>query len=187
MSNNSEYAGRATVAGDRAWSSSKLGLIGGVVFVILAFDVATKLAIQGNFHLYQQVEVVGEYLRFTYIYNPGAAFGINLGEHSRLIFLVLSLVALAALGGMYWVTPVTDRVRLIAISLVCGGAIGNLIDRIRSPRGVVDFIDVGLGDFRWPVFNIADMAVTTGAILLAASLWREERDDDERSQQRDKA
>lgn len=186
MSNESEYAGRATVAGESEWSGSKLGLLGGIIFVILAFDLATKLAVQGSFHLYQQVEVVGDYLRFTYIYNPGAAFGINVGEHSRAIFLVLSVVALAALGGMFWVTPATDRIRLIAISLVCGGAIGNLIDRVRSPRGVVDFIDMGVGDLRWPVFNIADMAVTTGAILLAASLWREERDDGGRSQQRDK-
>jgi signal peptidase II len=138
-------------------------------------DVSTKLLVQANFHLYQQVDLVGEYLRLTYIYNPGAAFGIHLGQYSREIFLVLSVVALAALLAMYWYTPVTDRVRLMSIALICGGAIGNLIDRIRSEAGVVDFIDVGVGTIRWPVFNIADMAVTTGAIILALSLWREEQ------------
>jgi hypothetical protein len=72
-------------------------------------------------------------------------------------------------------TPVADRLRLTAIALICGGAIGNLIDRVRSESGVVDFIDVGVGNIRWPVFNVADIAVTTGAIILALSLWKEEQ------------
>jgi signal peptidase II len=57
---------------------------------------------------------------------------------------------------------------------VCGGAVGNLIDRITSPFGVVDFIDMGFGDSRWPTFNIADMAVSLGAFLLAWVLWGED-------------
>jgi signal peptidase II len=61
------------------------------------------------------------------------------------------------------------------VALVTAGALGNMIDRVRSPRGVVDFLDVGVGNVRWPVFNVADIAVTTGAILLALSLWREEQ------------
>ena len=89
------------------------------------------------------------------------------------------MVALVELGAMYWTTPAHDRVRLTAISLVCAGAVGNLVDRIRSHRGVVDFLDIGIGDLRWPVFNVADIAVTTGAVFLALSLWREERQDDD--------
>jgi signal peptidase II len=146
-----------------------------IVGSIVAFDYVTKLFIQNTFHLYQQVDIIGEYVRMTYIHNPGAAFGVHLGPHSRIIFLVLSIVALAALAGMYWFTPAGDRVRLIAISLICGGAIGNMIDRIRSEHGVVDFIDVGVGDIRWPVFNVADIAVTSGAVILALSLWKEEQ------------
>jgi signal peptidase II len=122
------------------------------------------------------VDLIGEYLRLTYIHNPGAAFGIHVGEYSRIIFLVLSVVALVALAAMYWSTPLKDKVRLTAISLICAGALGNLIDRVRSAQGVVDFIDVGIGDLRWPVFNVADIAVTTGAIFLALSLWQEDRD-----------
>ena len=61
--------------------------------------------------------------------------------------------------------------------LVCAGAVGNLIDRIRSPLGVVDFLDMGFGDLRWPTFNVADIAVSFGAILLAWSLWGEEREE----------
>ena len=79
---------------------------------------------------------------------------------------------------LFWYrsTPVSDRLRLVAIASVTGGALGNLIDRVRSERGVVDFLDIGFGTVRWPVFNVADIAVTTGALLLALSLWREEQE-----------
>src|SRR2546428_261083 len=68
-----------------------------------------------------------------------------------------------------------DRLRLLALSLVCAGAVGNVIDRIRSAQGVVDFVDVGIGGTRWPTFNVADSAITVGAIALAVSLWLEGR------------
>ena len=70
--------------------------------------------------------------------------------------------------------PAGDRFRQLALGLVAGGAAGNLIDRIRSGRGVVDFLDVGIGALRWPTFNVADIAVSCGAIALAISLWRED-------------
>lgn len=145
-----------------------------IVLGVVVLDLITKLWIQRSFRLYEQVDVIGDYVRLTFIYNPGAAFGIHVGEYSRIVFLVLSLVALVALVAMYWTTPHHDRLRLSSIALVCGGALGNLIDRVRSPRGVVDFLDVGIGDMRWPVFNVADMAVTIGAVLLAVSLWQED-------------
>jgi signal peptidase II len=170
--------GMAEREGAQAWAMTKVALFFVIVAGVLVLDISTKLMVQRHLYLYQQVDIIGEYLRLTYIYNPGAAFGISVGPHSRQIFLVLSLVALVALVGMYWYTPVADRVRLMAISLICGGAIGNLFDRVRQESGVVDFIDVGIADVRWPVFNIADMAVTTGAIVLALSLWKEEQGDD---------
>ena len=159
----------------RAWNGGKAGLFMGVLGGVVAFDFTTKILVQRTFHLYQQVDVIGDYVRLTYIHNPGAAFGIHLGPYSRIIFLVLSVIALVALAGMYWVTPAKDRVRLASIALICGGAVGNLVDRIRSSQGVVDFMDVGIGQLRWPVFNVADVAVTCGAIFLALSLWREEQ------------
>jgi signal peptidase II len=162
----------------QSWVGSKAALFLLVAGTVLGVDIVTKLVVQQSLHLYQQVPLIGDYVRLTYIYNPGAAFGIHLGPYSRVVFLALSVVALVALGGMYWVTPVHDRARLTAIALICGGAVGNLLDRIRSEHGVVDFLDVGVGDIRWPVFNIADIAVTMGAIFLALSLWREEREDE---------
>lgn len=173
-------SGAGTVARDSAQgrARTKAALLGAVVAGILVFDLGTKLLVQRHLDLYRQVDVIGEYVRLTYIYNPGAAFGISVGLYSRQIFLGLSVVALSALIGMYRYTPAGDRIRLLAIALICGGATGNIIDRVRSEAGVVDFIDVGVGDIRWPIFNIADMAVTAGAIILAISLWNEERRSD---------
>ena len=80
-----------------------------------------------------------------------------------------------------------DSLRLVALALVCGGAVGNLIDRIRTSRGVVDFIDVWIGSFHWPTFNVADMAVSCGAVLLAVVLWQEGKDGEQTSPQADAA
>lgn len=155
----------------RAKAALYLGMVGG----ILALDIGTKLWVQRNLRLYDPVPIIGDYVRLTYLYNPGAAFGLHLGPYSRVFFLALSVAAVVILFMIYRTTPLGDRTRLIAVSLVTGGALGNMIDRVRSPRGVVDFLDVGLQHVRWPVFNVADIAVTTGAILLALSLWREEQ------------
>lgn len=176
----SELTGVSGLRSDAGRSGTLLGQKGalffGVVGGIVLVDYLTKMLVLRTLRPYQQVELIGEYLRLTFIYNPGAAFGIHLGPYSRIIFLLLSIAALLALAGMYWVTPARDSVRLGSIALICGGAIGNLMDRIRSEHGVVDFLDVGIGSIRWPVFNIADIAVTTGAIFLALSLWREEQE-----------
>lgn len=162
-------------AEDRAERARKRARFAGVVAAVLSADMVTKLAVQRSMQLYEQRDVLGSFVRLTYIYNPGAAFGIHLGEYSRWIFLLLSMVVLGALFGMLAYTPAKDRLRVTAIGLICGGAAGNLIDRIKSARGVVDFLDVGIGTMRWPVFNVADMALTVGAVILALSLWREER------------
>ena len=120
-------------------------------------------------------EVIGDWLRLTLVYNTGAAFGISLGPYSRWLFLALAIVALFILARLYRQTPDHDRFRIASIGLVCAGAIGNVIDRIRHPMGVVDFIDIGVGVHRWPTFNVADMAVSVGAFMLAWSLWAEDR------------
>jgi signal peptidase II len=147
------------------------GLVGGVV----ALDAITKYIVQRTLVLYSPVPVLGDYVRLTYIFNPGAAFGLHLGAYSRFIFLALTVLAVIVLFFWYRTTPAHDRLRLVAIASVTGGAVGNLIDRVRSHRGVVDFVDVGIGNVRWPVFNAADIAVTVGAVLLAISLWKEEQ------------
>ncbi len=146
-----------------------------VVVVVVTADVITKaLAAYSLFPQRMPHEILGATVRLTLVYNPGAAFGLHLGAYSRWIFMALTVGALFILGRLYRSTRDGDLLRTLAIALVCGGALGNLIDRIRSAAGVVDFIDVGIGDMRWPTFNVADMAVSTGAFLLAWVLWGDE-------------
>jgi signal peptidase II len=120
-------------------------------------------------------ELVGDSLRLTLVYNPGAAFGLYLGAFSRWIFLLLTIVALVVVARLYRSTLLHERWRALALGLVSGGAMGNLINRAWSARGVVDFIDVGVGGWRWPTFNVADIGVSVGAFLLSWVIWREER------------
>jgi signal peptidase II len=151
-------------------------LFWGLIVSLIVLDVVTKavaevaLAPRGV-----PREVIGDWVRLTLVYNTGAAFGISLGPYSRWLFLALAIVALVILGRLYRQTPNHDRFRIASIGLVCAGAIGNVIDRIRHPMGVVDFIDIGVGVHRWPTFNVADMAVSVGAFMLAWSLWAEDR------------
>ena len=119
-------------------------------------------------------EVYGDWVRLTLVHNKGAAFGLYVGEHSRWIFMVLTIIALVILARLYSATRTGDLVRAVSLALVCGGAVGNLIDRIVSSKGVIDFIDIGVGESRWPTFNVADMAVSLGAFLLAWVLWGED-------------
>jgi len=140
----------------------------------VAADLATKALIESRFDPSRVKPVVGDWVQLRLVYNPGAAFGLDLGPHSRWIFLVIALVALAVLWRMARVTPVADRFRHIALGLVAGGAAGNLVDRVRSPQGVVDFLDLGIGAMRWPTFNVADIGVSCGAVALAISLWLED-------------
>ena len=123
--------------------------------------------------------VVGEWLRVTLAYNPGAAMNISFGDPSRGVFGAIAIMAIAVLLILYRRTAPDARLRAAALALVAGGAMGNLLDRLRSPRGVVDFIDVGIGDARFWTFNVADVGVTVGAVLLAMVLWREDKPGEE--------
>ena len=151
--------------------SRRLFWIVGAAVVVL--DVITKqlavFALSGR----SGIPLLGDWFAFRLVYNRGAAFGIHLGSYSRVVFTGLAILALIVLGAMVLQTAAHHRFRLVALGLVCGGAIGNLIDRIRSSAGVVDFIDVWIGPFHWPTFNVADMAVSCGAVALALILWSE--------------
>jgi signal peptidase II len=167
-------------------SGARRDLFWGVLLGVVVLDFVTKrlaVATLGRVPL----RLLGDWLTLRLVYNPGAAFGIHVGAYSRWVFTVLALVALVVLGGMVRQTQLTQRFRLLALALVCGGAVGNLIDRLRGGRGVVDFIDVWIGSFHWPTFNVADMAVSCGAVALALVLWREGRDGERAAQPADAA
>jgi signal peptidase II len=152
-------------------------LIFGSIFpVIMIADLITKWWAVGALEGRVQAEILGGLVPLTLAYNKGAAFGIRIGDDSRWLFVPITLVALSLLAVLYRQAADRDVLRIVSISLVVSGALGNLWDRVRWDRGVVDFlgpVDLGFWDF--PIFNVADSAITCGAILLAVSFWLEER------------
>ena len=133
---------------------------------IVLVDVATKRLAVTALTPYVPRNVIDDVLRFTLAFNSGGAMSLSLGPSSRWWFTLLSVATLVVLAYMYKQSSPSDRLQLASLALICGGAVGNLIDRIRSPRGVVDFIDIGIGAHRFWTFNIADMAVTIGTATL---------------------
>ena len=147
-----------------------------LVSVLLLADCTTKqVAAERLEPEHIPHEVWGDVVRFTLAYNEGASFSVSLGEHTRWIITALALCVLGVLMFQYWKAAAHDRTMALALGFIVAGASGNLIDRIRSPRGVVDFIDIGVGDVRFWTFNLADVAVFCGAIMLANLLIRRDR------------
>ena len=125
---------------------------------------------------YSSSQLFGGLIPLTLAFNKGAAFGMSIGEDSRWFFVPVTILALVLLGGLLKQSSKTDFLRIFSISLVVSGALGNLYDRVRWGRGVVDFIGpIDLGRWDFPIFNVADMAISCGAILLAISFWMEEQ------------
>jgi signal peptidase II len=141
---------------------------------VVALDFVTKLIAESALLLTPGVPIIGDWFQLRLVYNRGAAFGLHVGPYSRWVFFAVAVVAVFVLNRMSHTSPTGDRFRQLALGLVAGGAAGNLIDRVRSARGVVDFLDVGIGALRWPTFNVADIAVSCGAIALVISMWRED-------------
>ena len=156
-------------------SAAERRLFWGTAVAIVVADAGTKLLAESLLARRLPLAVIGEWVQLRLVYNQGAAFGLDVGAYSRWVFFALAVIALIVLGSMVRSPRPGARFRLLALALVCGGAAGNLIDRIRSPQGVVDFVDIGVRGLRWPTFNIADSAITVGAIALALSLWQEGR------------
>lgn len=133
---------------------------------VLALDQLTKSWVRASMSLNETIPVIGNVVRLTYIHNEGAAFGLSIGANSSVIFLVLATIASALVLYLLLTAPRSERLQRVALALILGGALGNIIDRIRWSM-VVDFIQVGVGGHFWPIFNVADSAVTIGAVLLA--------------------
>lgn len=113
----------------------------------------------------ESIKVIGDFLRFTYAENRGAAFSIL--QNQRTFFLIITLVFLIFLGFVYFKTENLSKMSKLSIAMIVGGAIGNFIDRLYLGY-VIDFIDVRFGDFyNFPIFNIADSFVVCGTILMA--------------------
>jgi signal peptidase II len=147
-------------------ASRKLELI--VTIVVVVLDQITKAMIRPMLTLHESREVIPGFLDLTRVHNTGAAFGMLNSVEFPFKTLVLSLVALIALGGVAWyaaTVPLTDRLARIGIAGVLGGAIGNLIDRA-STGYVLDFVDAYWGTWHFWAFNVADAAITVGVIFM---------------------
>jgi signal peptidase II len=129
----------------------------------------TQSIASARLFLSDPVPVLGDVVRLTLVHNTGAAFGLFPG--SRLPFIIVSTLAIAVVLFLFTRDAYRGVPQRVLLGCILGGAIGNLVDRVRL-GWVVDFIDVGLGSARWPVFNVADSAVTVGVILLAWYLTR---------------
>jgi signal peptidase II len=149
-----------------------------IFLTVVLLDVVTKRFAVRELTPYIPRDIIGDFFRFTLAFNPGGAMSLSLGPSSRWWFTLLSIATLFILGYMYKQTSADDRLQIGSLALICGGAVGNLLDRVRSPRGVVDFIDIGIGTHRFWTFNMADMAVTIGTAtltwILCARASREE-------------
>jgi len=138
-------------------------------FIVIVFDQISKLWVINNFSAFESRDVLGTFVKFSYVKNPGIAFGISVGEFG-IIITILSFFATLFIAYFHWEERYSHPLISIGLSLILGGAIGNFIDRSKiffmtHYDGVVDFIDVGIGTFRWYTFNIADASVTIGIIL----------------------
>jgi signal peptidase II len=141
-----------------------VGLAGGV----LVLDQATKALVSAALRLHESRPIIPGFLSLTLVHNSGAAFGILAGERSPLrtgLFLVVSIVAMGVVLWLLWRLRPGQKVEALALSLIFGGAVGNVIDRIRFGK-VIDFVDVFYRSYHWPAFNVADAAISVGVFLL---------------------
>jgi signal peptidase II len=144
-----------------------------IASLVVVFDRLTKGLIAQNIALNDSVDVIPGLFRLTHVKNQGAAFGLFSESPSELKVVVLvlfSVAALAVVSALLWKNGNAMNATAIALSLVFGGALGNLWDRVSSGR-VIDFLDFYLGQHHWPAFNIADSAIVVGALLLLSEIF----------------
>jgi signal peptidase II len=147
-------------------------------FIVVIIDQFSKLMVKNSTLTPIPEKILGNILRFTYIENPGLAFGISVGSLGWLLFIITILITLYITYYLLFGENLLVA-EILALNLILGGAIGNLIDRgftllnLFNYEGVIDFIDIGIGDFyRWPyIFNIADLSVSLGIIIFILSSY----------------
>lgn len=145
----------------------------GLAGLVVALDQVTKLIVVSTMHLGQPQSVIGDFFQLKYVTNTGVAFGLKLSSlaWNRVIFSLVNGVAIIVIAVVVWKLTPRQKLHLATLSIILGGAVGNLIDRLRV-GAVIDFLDFGVGAWRWPTFNVADMAITGGGIVLIYLLIR---------------
>lgn len=145
--------------------------------VLIALDQLTKIYVQSKFYLGESVSVIDGYFNFTYVQNPGAAFGFLAQSPAFFrdtFFLIIPPIAMGIIVFFLKSVRSNDKIQILALSCVFGGALGNYIDRLRVGY-VIDFLDFHIQHkYSWPAFNIADSAIVCGVIALFLISFRKE-------------
>ena len=147
-----------------------------LVAATLIADRWTKVLIRGRFDLNESISVIDGFFNITYVRNTGVAFGFfsSIGSPAKSVLLSLFTAFAAVVVITYsFRSPARNRLLQVALSLILGGALGNLYDRL-AYRYVVDFLELYAGSYHWPSFNVADAAISTGVVLLAIEIIRNE-------------
>ena len=145
-----------------------------ISLAVLALDQWTKWLVELHLPEYSSHPVLPGVFHLSHVRNTGVAFGMlaSHGASGGMVWLVLlGAVALTVVGVFFWRTPPSDRLLLVALSLVLGGAVGNLLDRLAS-GAVTDFLLVYIGSYHWPDFNVADSAISVGLAFLVLDSFR---------------
>ncbi len=144
-----------------------------IAALVVLLDRLTKWIISQNIPLHDSVTVIPGVFQLTHVQNQGAAFGLfseSPSEWKVAMLILFSVAALAVVSALLWKNGNAMNATAIALSLVFGGALGNLWDRVASGR-VIDFLDFYLGSHHWPAFNVADSAIVVGALLLLSEIF----------------
>jgi signal peptidase II len=144
-----------------------------IAAIVVLLDRLTKSLVAQRITLHDSIDVVPGLFRLTHVQNQGAAFGLfsdSPSEWKVAMLILFSLAALAVVSALLWKNGNALNATAIALSLVFGGALGNLWDRVVSGR-VIDFLDFYFGPHHWPAFNIADSAIVIGALLLLSEIF----------------
>ncbi len=144
------------------------------IFVIL-IDQLTKFEVMAHLVPYESINVL-PILSWTLAFNSGSAFSLLAESGSWHTWFFMGFTSLVSLGLVIWIVRLETRLfsQMLALALILGGALGNLVDRIRLGY-VIDFIDIYYKNYHWPVFNVADSAICIGAVWLAV-IWLREKD-----------
>ena len=135
---------------------------------VLFLDRVAKWVIAKEIPLHDSIQVIPDFFRLTHVENRGAAFGLfaeSPSEWKIAVLVLFSIVALVIVSALLWRSSHTMTATAVGLSLILGGALGNLWDRLLSGK-VVDFLLVYIGSYQWPAFNVADSAIVVGAGLL---------------------
>jgi len=138
-----------------------------ILFVLIA-DQITKIVVSQTISPYTNIAIIPGFFNLTHIHNRGAIFGFFSRSGGPFVSILLTLASLAALSFVIYYflkTPPTEKMMKISLSLILGGALGNLIDRVLKGY-VVDFADFYIKQWHWPAFNVADASITVGALCL---------------------